>query len=126
MRVANFYDSKCTKKRLATGLCMGPQGDLTALPLTRCLDLRGPLRGKKWGAGRDKRERQGELRERIIFPATNFLIRHCVQVFCQQDNPRSYGQIFKNDDNRRIGEIRTGKGLTEFWNLYILETDIVQ
>jgi len=28
---------------------MGPQGDLTALPQTRCLDLRGPLRGKKWG-----------------------------------------------------------------------------
>jgi len=52
---------------------MGPQGDLTALPQTRCLDLRGPLRGKKGGgAGRDKRERRGEVRKDYL-PCHQFL-----------------------------------------------------
>jgi len=58
------FSPKCTKYRLAAWLRANPLGEITALPQTSWLDLRGPLLRREWRAGdgseEDRTDREGD------------------------------------------------------------------
>ena len=73
------FISKCTQNRFYAGLCPDTLGELTALPQTSYLDLRGLLlrkgRGewggeRKEGEGRGREDRRGKGRRSGLPPYT--------------------------------------------------------
>jgi len=75
-----YFSPKCTKHRLAAGLCRDPLGELTVFPQTLWLDLRSLLlsRGEETG-GRDVGVRSGEGRRDCVIGFRGDG-RHCSQL----------------------------------------------
>jgi len=55
----SYFKAKMHQIRFRLGLCPGPLGELTALPQTPWLDLRGPTSKGRGGRGGQEREEQG-------------------------------------------------------------------
>jgi len=64
---------------LSAGLRPDPLGELTALPQTPQLDLKGPTSKEGKGKGRDGRGGEGRGGKALgpALPAYNFWLRHC-------------------------------------------------